>query len=64
MKKLIIAEMVKDNISPYKEVGSVIPRIIYSNHPTFLQGCRFDYGYLQVALEDGYNIMLCQGDSK
>lgn len=58
--RIIIAQMVKDNVPPYKDEGGIIPSVIYSNHPRFQLGCRFDYGFLQVALREGYNVLLLQ----
>ena len=60
MQKMIIAQMVRDNVSPYKEEDGIIPSVVFSNHPRFRPGCRFDYGFLQVALGKGYNVLLLQ----
>lgn len=62
--KIIIAQMVKDNVRPYRDEGGIIPNVIYSNHPRFQPGCRFDYGFLQLALDEGYNILLLQKDEE
>lgn len=33
-----------------------IPRVTKSNHKRFVVGTRFDYGFMSVALEEGYSI--------
>ena len=55
MKK-ITARMEKDSVQPYKDWGNKIPRVIESNHPRFVNGTRLDWGFVQVALEDGYAV--------
>lgn len=50
------AKMMKDTIEPYKSWGKKIPFVIESNHPGFIRGARLDWGFLQVAIEDGYTV--------
>ncbi len=64
MRKIIIAEMVRDNVQPYEEWGNIIPSVVYSNHPRFQVGCRFNYGFLQVALGEGYDVLLLQKEEE
>jgi hypothetical protein len=33
------------------------PYVIESNHPRFVAESRFDYGFLQIALAEGYNVL-------
>lgn len=33
-------------------------RILKSDHPRYKEGTRFDYGYVSLALEDGYTVVL------
>lgn len=29
-------------------------RVVFSNHPRFKKGSRFDFGFMQIACDDGY----------
>lgn len=58
MEKIIIVRMVKDWIKPYSDMNGVIPKVLISTHPRFVRGTRFDYGYLEVALRDGYMVLI------
>ncbi len=64
MRKIIIAQMVEDDIQPYKNWGNIIPSVVYSNYPRFQSGCRFDYGFLQTALGEGYDVLLLQKEGE
>ena len=36
---------------------SSCPYVLHSNHPRFVEGSRFDYGFLKIALAEGYTIL-------
>jgi hypothetical protein len=59
-KLFIVCEMRSDPIEPYKYWGNKIPYVVASNHYRFQRGTRFDYGFLHVALKEGYNVALIQ----
>jgi len=50
-EKLIICRM-------EKEGSDCIPVVVHSNHPRFVPGHRFDYGFLRIALSEGYSVMI------
>lgn len=56
MNKIIVAEYRADTISTY--AGQGIPWVTLSNHPRFVPGTRLDFGFLRVALAQGYNVLL------
>jgi len=56
MKRYIIAKMEKDWVPPYSTRGDTIPVVIEGTHPEYVKGTRFDWGFLQAAIEDGYKI--------
>jgi len=56
--KVIVAQYTADWVPPYAESGAGIPVVIASNHPRFKPGNRFDYGFLQVALAQGYTVII------
>jgi len=58
IKKIIVAQYVADWIEPYKSEGSGVPIVITSNHPRFQPKTRFDYGFLKVALAQGYAVLI------
>jgi len=58
MERIIVAQYVADWVEPYAECGEGIPLVIVSNHPEYTSGTRFDYGFLQVALAQGYSILI------
>ena len=64
----IKAEMKKEEKPWYKESSSLrhgfIPIVLESDHPRFVPGTRFDYGFLQIALDEGYDIEITHGDVK
>jgi len=33
-------------------------RVILSNHPIFCVGTRFDYGFMHIAIDEGYTIQI------
>ncbi len=43
--------------------GRQIPVVTSSTHPIFRKGTRFDYGYLEVALNEGYLVLLRSPES-
>jgi hypothetical protein len=51
--KMIIVRWVEENEFGY---GKAM-RVIESNHPRFVAGSRFDYGFFSVATDDGYAIL-------
>lgn len=54
----IVAKMTADGHEPYRSWGEKIPVVAESNHPRFPIGCRLDWGFVKIALEDGYRIEL------
>ena len=52
-KKLIAVQWVKEEIWGY---GKAM-RVIESNHPRFTVGSRFDYGFFDIATDEGYIIV-------
>jgi hypothetical protein len=57
-KKVVYAKMVPDWVEPYKSYGNCIPLVTTSTHPRFVPGVRLDWGFVQVALEDGYRVII------
>lgn len=57
-KKEIIAKMVDDWASPYDELVIEVLLVIESNHPKFIVGTTLDWGFIQVALKDGYTVTI------
>jgi hypothetical protein len=49
--KFIIAQLELEN-----SIYGSIPYVLLSNHPRFLPGTRFDYGFLHIALDEGYSV--------
>lgn len=39
-----------------------IPWVVTSTHKRFIPGTRFDYGFLQIALSEGYEVQIKQRD--
>lgn len=58
LEKFIEAEMVLDWVEPYQSYGSGILKVIQSDHPRFVEGTRLDWGFLSIALEQGYRLFL------
>ncbi len=56
--KVIVAQFTDDWVQPYCGAGQGIPVVVVSNHPRFQPGHRFDYGFLQVALAQGYAVVI------
>jgi hypothetical protein len=52
MNKTIVVKWVEEN-SMYKKAM----RVIESNHPRFVIGSRFDYGFFNIATDEGYTII-------
>lgn len=52
--KEIRAQMVRDWVPPYGM--DTIPMVVYSDHPRFVPGTRFDWGFVKIALSGGYSI--------
>lgn len=50
--KTIVVKWVEDNGQYGKEM-----RVIESDHERFSQGTRFDYGFFNIATEEGYTII-------
>lgn len=57
-EKVIVAQYTEDWVPPYAGHNGGIPVVIASNHPRFQPGNRFDYGFLQVALAQGYTVII------
>lgn len=57
-EKVIVAQYTDDWVPGYAEHSGGIPVVIASNHPRFQPGNRFDYGFLQVALAQGYAVII------
>lgn len=53
-KNLIIIEWVKIENDPFYEEEM---RIIWSTHPRFTEGMRFDFGFFSIATKEGYSIL-------
>jgi len=55
MSKTIIVKWipVKDDQFSRKEM-----RVIYSDHERFGEGTRFDYGFMNIAIREGYTIIV------
>jgi hypothetical protein len=58
MKKYIIAKMEPDWILPYSKWKNNIPVVIEGNHPEYIKGTRFDWGFVQTAIDDGYEVTI------
>jgi len=56
--RYVQAKMVKDWIEPYAKEEKKIPVVLSSNHPIFTEGMRFDWGFVQVAIGDGYTVTI------
>ena len=56
--KAIVANMRSDWVEPYSKMGNKIPVVVESNHPRFVVGTRLDWGFVQVALDDGYAVTI------
>lgn len=51
MKEIVVKWVYDTNIHG-KEM-----RVISSNHPRFIKGSRFDFGFFDIATDEGYNII-------
>ncbi len=56
----IVAVLKPDWVEPYAKEGSLIPVVVASSHPKYTPGTRFDYGFMQTAIREGYSVMLLQ----
>lgn len=56
--KEIMAQMVSDWVEPYRKGGSFIPQVVTSTHPRFSANTRLDWGFVRVALRDGYRVTI------
>jgi len=54
----IKAKMVDDWVQPYSQSMMAIPVVIESDHPRFVEGTRLDWGFVQVAIEDGWIVTI------
>jgi len=54
----IKAKMSIDCVSPYLKHNEKIPVVIESDHPRFGVGTRLDWGFVQVAIEDGWTVTI------
>jgi hypothetical protein len=55
--RFIDTEMRYDRIRPYADgPHPFLPFVIDSDHPRFDRGTRFDYGFLKIALSEGYDV--------
>ena len=48
--------VIKCGLYYYDRWDGIIPVVKKSNHHRFVEGTRFDYGFMCVSLEDGYTI--------
>jgi len=53
IKKIVAQYVERFGEEVWKEM-----RIIESNHPRFVVGSRFDFGFLQIASGEGYEITI------
>lgn len=56
----IVARMETDSVEQIRGAKNIIPMVAESNHPKYVPGTRFDYGYLAAALDEGYSVLLAQ----
>lgn len=56
----IECEFRRDWVEPYANAGDGIPVVVKSTHPRFVAGTRFDYGFLKIALREGYDVSIRQ----
>lgn len=54
----IVAEMREDTVEPYFRYRNKIPIVIESDHPRFPVGKRLDWGFVQVAIREGYTVTI------
>lgn len=58
--KFIIAVYASDAPDSYHGKDHKIPWVVSSTHPRFVAGTQFDYGFLQIALGEGYDVQIRQ----
>lgn len=51
--KVIVVKWVPEPRSGY----GIAMRVIKSDHPRFLKGTRFDFGFIIIATEEGYTVI-------
>lgn len=56
MLNIIVAKMFLDDVEPYKHMNQKIPFVVESDHPRFVVGTQLGWGFVQVALKDGYRV--------
>ncbi len=56
MKKEIEAEMRPDHVKEY--AGGTMPYVIASTHDRFVVGTRLDWGFVNIALRDGFKLVI------
>jgi hypothetical protein len=49
-EKLIICKLVNDWVQPYAKQGSKIPLVLFSTHPKWKTGTRFDKGLMEQTM--------------
>lgn len=56
-RKKITAAYLLDHLGKYSRgERTKIPYVLASTHPRFKAGARFDFGFLEVALREGYDV--------
>jgi len=50
----VIVKMENDMVEPYTKEGNKVPIVIESDHPRFTKGTRLDWGFAEIAVENGY----------
>lgn len=43
---------------PEESMYGMAMRVVCSNHPRFVEGYRFDFGFMTIASREGYTIMV------
>ena len=56
--KCITAKMVDDWVEPYSKHNEKIPVVVTSDHSRFVFGTRLDWGFVQVAIGDGWTVII------
>ena len=51
--KTIIVRWIKEDDFGY----GMAMQVISSDHPRFIEGSRFDYGFMSIATEQGYTVI-------
>lgn len=61
--KRIEATMQPDWVQPYARMGERIPVVTASTHPRFVVGTRLDWGFVAVALRNGYIVVITPAEA-